>query len=107
MLEKDALLWVYATGKESCSHVQDALAQVRWVLGDSDGVQVNDAVQHGAGLVLQAHPALNGSQVIAQVGGSCGLNAGEYSPHGIFLEQRKTDIFASGVESTNLMSRLP
>lgn len=52
LLEKDALLWVYATGQESRSHVQDALAQDRWVLGDGDGVQVHDAVQHGAGLVL-------------------------------------------------------
>lgn len=38
LLEKDALLWVYATGKKNCSHVQDALSEDGWVLGYSDGV---------------------------------------------------------------------
>lgn len=38
LLEKDALLWVYAAGEKSSRHVQDALPEDGWVLGDSDGM---------------------------------------------------------------------
>lgn len=44
LLEKDTFLWVYAAGKKSGSHVQDALLEDGGVLGDSDGMEVNDAV---------------------------------------------------------------
>lgn len=105
--EKGALLWADAAGEERSRHVQDALPQHGWVLGDRDGVQVHDAVQHGARLVLQAHPALDGPQVVAEVRDPCRLNAREHSPLGIFLEQRKTHTFASEAEPTNPMSTLP
>ena len=52
MLEKDALLWVDATSEKGSSHVQDALPEDGWVLGDSDGMQVNNTVQHRVVLVL-------------------------------------------------------
>lgn len=94
LLEKDALLRVYAAGKESSSHVQDALSQHGGVLGDGDGVQVGDAVEHRPRLLLQAHPALNGAQVVAEVGGPRGLDAGEDSSQGIFLEEGETNTFA-------------
>ena len=52
LLEKDALLWVDATSEKGSSHVQDALPEDGWVLGDSDGMQVNNTVQHRVVLVL-------------------------------------------------------
>lgn len=89
MLEKDTFLWVYATGKKSSSHVQYALLEEGRVLGDSDGMEINDAVQHCAVLLLQLHPALNGAKVIAQVGDSCWLDAREHALHTILLQQGK------------------
>lgn len=52
MLEKDALPWVYATGEESSSHVQDTLPKDGGVLGDGDRVEVNNAIQHSVTFIL-------------------------------------------------------
>ncbi|TNN28126.1 hypothetical protein EYF80_061726 [Liparis tanakae] len=79
LLEEDGPLRVDADGQQAGGHVQDVGAQQRRVLRLRDGVQVHDAVQHLGEPGLQAHPALQGAQVVAQVGDPGGLDPREHA----------------------------
>lgn len=89
LLEENALLRVDPAGQQAGGHVQDALPQAAGVLGDGDGVEVHDAVQYRAELILQLRPALECAQVVPQVGDPGGLYPGEDAEGGGTLQHKK------------------
>lgn len=80
LLEEDGPLWVDAAGQQARRHVQDARTEQNRVLRLRDGVQVHDAVQHRGELLLQGHPVLQGTQVVAQMGHPGWLDSREDPP---------------------------
>src|SRR3989442_8601208 len=78
----DATLGLESRRKQADRHVERALPQRRRVVGLGDGVQVHDAEQ-ALVLVLQPHPVLHGTEIIADVQLARGLNAGEDARHGL------------------------
>src|SRR5256712_14190875 len=76
------MLGVGSRREQADRHVERALPQRRRVVGLGDGVQVHDAEQ-ALVLVLQPHPVLHGTEIIADVQLARGLNAGEDARHGL------------------------
>ncbi len=70
------LVGIDAGGEQNRRQIANPGAQAVRVLGDRDGVEVDDGNVAGARL-LESHPLLNGAQVVAQVEAAGGLDARE------------------------------
>ena len=72
---------IEADGEQDRRQLDGALADDAGFLGDGQGVEVDDAVEHVV-LVLPGDPVAQRSEVAAEVGVAGGLDAGQDSGHG-------------------------
>lgn len=74
-------MWIHPAGKQTHRHASDVLPEQNGRLRDSQRVEIHDAVEYAAALLLKLHPMSDGTQVVPQVSHARGLDPGENALH--------------------------
>jgi hypothetical protein len=83
-------------GKQHRGKLNGVLAEHARLVGDGEGVQVDNAMKHVV-VMLPRDPIAESAQIVAQVNVASGLDARKYASHGATLvqvAQRAQDISA-------------